>query len=149
MDQAMANHLILPLEPLSAFSTRASWHGAIVWTGLRMHISVRIEKILGLERRSGTPLERATVAADLRVSDPIDAHAIRYGRHDSWRSNGVAGLESLAGGVADCILDGGAMHGRSIGGEVVRTGGGKGVGRWKAALVRLAGRDWVRCMAAG
>lgn len=49
MDQSVPNHLVLPLESLASLTARTSLDRAVVWTGRRMHIGVRVKKILGLE----------------------------------------------------------------------------------------------------
>jgi hypothetical protein len=46
MNQTMSNHLILPLEFLSAFTSRASLYTAVMWLVLRVNEDVRIQEIL-------------------------------------------------------------------------------------------------------
>lgn len=103
-----------------------------------MHISVGIEKILSLERRSSTPVKRALVASNLGISNSVDAHTIRD-RHDGsrWRGKGVGGLETLIGDVAYMVLGGRAMRG-SAGGLAIWAGG-EGAGRREAALICFTG----------
>lgn len=42
VDEAMPDHFVLPLEAFPSLASRASLNRAVVWTGRRMNIGVRI-----------------------------------------------------------------------------------------------------------
>jgi hypothetical protein len=48
MNKTMSDHLILPLETLSAFTSRASLYTAVVWPIRRVNIGMGVQEILGL-----------------------------------------------------------------------------------------------------
>ena len=76
VDQAMSNHLVLALESFSALAPRTPLNGAVVRTGGRMDIGMRVEQILCLEWRSSTSVESAHERARLGVRHAVDAHPI-------------------------------------------------------------------------
>lgn len=53
VDQAMPDHFILSLEPLSSRPSRAFGHWTEMWSIGRVYVSVTVEQVLGLERCCG------------------------------------------------------------------------------------------------
>lgn len=80
MDQTMPNHLVLPLEALSPFASRAALYGTVMWSCRRVDVCVRIEEILRLEWRRIAALKRTKEAAERLVGHVVDTHAIRDAR---------------------------------------------------------------------
>jgi hypothetical protein len=120
--QTVPDHLVLALEALSSLAARAALDGAVVWPGRRVHVGMRVEQILGLERRRVTPAKVADVDAYLGIGQAVDAHAIGHGRGRGWRGAGLVGARGLDSRAA-AILGAGAVM-VAVGGVVV---GGSGL----------------------
>jgi hypothetical protein len=75
----MSNHLILALKPLPALAPLAPLDRTIMRTVLRMHIRVRVEQVLRLERLRRAARVGALEAPDEGVRDAVDAHAVDTG----------------------------------------------------------------------
>jgi hypothetical protein len=92
MHQPVPNHLILPLEPLSALASRAAFDWAVVGSIGRVDIGVGIQEVLVQISRDNPSAERTTnlrlkwlgatakictlEAAYLRVRNAVNAHAV-------------------------------------------------------------------------
>lgn len=46
MDQAVAYHFILSLKPFAAFTSRAIFHGTVMWSVLRVDLRMRAGPVL-------------------------------------------------------------------------------------------------------
>lgn len=70
MDEAMPDHFVLALEPLSTFASWTTLNAAVVWTILGMYICMRIQKILWYIR--------PTIARGIRVCLPVSEMVAHY-----------------------------------------------------------------------
>jgi hypothetical protein len=59
----MADHLIFAFETLSALASVTTFHGTEMWTVGRVNVGMRVQEILGLERRSGASGIRTSILA--------------------------------------------------------------------------------------
>lgn len=80
VDETVSDHLVLPFETLPTLATGTSLDRTVMGPYRRMHVRVRVQKVLGLEWcrvTAGVVTYESTVGG---VGEAVDAQPVRYRR---------------------------------------------------------------------
>jgi len=84
MDKAMPDHLVFALKTFATLAAGTSFDRAIVRSGRRVYICVRVEQVLRLKRLRGATGDLAHIASDRLDGHAVYAHAVEA-RSCWWR----------------------------------------------------------------